>query len=92
MSLIHPNSKSSQFDCIIELHEKETEREQKESTVNSDGPSRDLMSGMKAVMMPMVKTLKVGSLTSLHLVVADKQLATSKLVFESKIIQPYTVS
>ena len=52
-----------------------------------DGPSPDLMSGMEAVMQ-IIKLLGKGSLTSEP---AIKQMASSKLTYECKIIQPYMV-
>ena len=57
------------------LYEKETG----EKTVpeeKSDGTSPDLMSGMKAVMIKIVKMLKEGTLTSELLMHAIKQMAS----------------
>ena len=65
------------------MDEMVTERDNKDSTVpeeKSNGPSPDFMSGMKAVMLKMVKMLKEGSLTSERLMYATciKQMASSK--------------
>ena len=83
----HVYEESSKVYDILE--EKETEGERKENTVpeeKSDGPSPDVMSGMKLI--PMVN--KEGPLSSELLMCATKQMASSKPSYES-IIQPYMV-
>ena len=78
----HIDDESSEIDNMMdEQDEKETEGEKKESAVpeeKSDGPSPDLMSGMEAVMIQMIKMLKEGSLTSELLMHVIKQMASSK--------------
>ena len=70
---------SSKIDDKMDLFDEKELRKSKENTVPGVESSPDLMSGVKAVMIQMVKMLKEGSLTSELLMGArNKQMDSSK--------------
>ena len=80
----HTNVESSKVGDVMDISERE-KNEITAQVIMSEGPSPDLMSGMKPVLVQMVKTLEEGSLTSEPFMDAIKKMSSSKV---SKIIQP----